>query len=222
MSYWRRMKGVSRLAEVQKMSNPLQLYFEKSSWKPARQRTQPLYPATPKTGFTLLELILFSLILGIAFTLFLNSGITLRWELESRARNWKPSKSDLLQPPMALFVPSMDISGTWSRGLHSGSSLTIREQESGVYTVWLSTGGCLGHCSLKRKGSFSHGVLTLDRPLAEYDPGVHDRIYALRVGGNDCLLGSGDVKFLLKELKGVADGTSDGAHLAFVFERVAD
>jgi hypothetical protein len=108
---------------------------------------------------------------------------------ESKLVHWKPDAHSETAPLPEIRRPEMSLDGTWrvSRGM-DGTTLWVRMLPSGSCVVTFQTGGCLGHWTLKRTGQILNGIMTLDRPVAEYLPLTYRRLYAVRVGGTDYLV----------------------------------
>jgi hypothetical protein len=109
--------------------------------------------------------------------------------VEEDLRKWKPTKTDRAAPPSSLLKPSMDISGTWrvSRGFYH-STLWIRRLGSSSYAVSFKSDGCMSGWSLKRTGTFSNGIVVLDRPVKDYPSSTYARLFAVRLKGVDYLV----------------------------------
>ncbi|MSR59558.1 MAG: prepilin-type N-terminal cleavage/methylation domain-containing protein [Planctomycetaceae bacterium] len=143
-----------------------------------------------RNAFTLIELMLCLVILAILWSiLFTDRPAQTHQEIEKGIQNWKPSDHPIVQPNAEWIHPDMDIVGNWSvRRRLDSSALAIEKLDSGEYRVKFKTSGCLGGYDSERIGECRDGVLSLDKPLAEYFPGTYQKLYAVRVDESDCLL----------------------------------
>lgn len=108
---------------------------------------------------------------------------------ETELDGWKPTCDEPYEPVEGIRQRDMDIVGSWAvrRGM-DGSSLTIKRNGERGYIVSFSTSGCLDRWRLARHGEYRDGVLRLNRPVRDYFPLTYDRLYAIRIEGQDRLL----------------------------------
>jgi len=139
---------------------------------------------------TLTEWLVIAAVAGMLGALFLpDSATTARWEIERRARTWRPTSADRKQPDPSIMATDIDILGEWEVDRHrSGSSLTVTRASSPTFAVHFSTWGCVGQCEFDRTGRLRNGILKLDQPVAEYSRGAYDTLYSVRVNGEELLL----------------------------------
>ena len=126
--------------------------------------------------------------------------------VEEDLDHWKPKGDALREPASAIRSPEVDILGEWTvhRGLDL-STLSITPSDRADYQVEFATSGCLFHYRLHRTGTYSNGVLTLNRPVEEYFPLTYQKLYAVRIAGQEWLLPAAAIPELEKGLS--ADGT---------------
>ncbi len=119
-----------------------------------------------------------------------------RWEqslrmsptVEKELENLQVDHEDLSSVVREILSPTIDISGSWTTHFgYSGSTLEISGSKTNGYFVHFQTGGCIGDWDLKRSGTYSNGVLRLNKAVQDYDhhpdyPAIYDTIYAVSVG----------------------------------------
>ena len=141
--------------------------------------------------------------------------------VEERLESWTPDSENEQQPLPEIRHKSMDIEGEWfvSRGL-DGSALSIKQNGDDQFRIVFSTHGCLASYQLIRTGTFSDGVLTLNRPVDEYFPLTYKKLYAVRVGKEEFLLPSAAVEDFQSELSPDSEEVTDFIAKSFyVFKR---
>ena len=88
--------------------------------------------------------------------------------MESDLARWKPDHEDLGPIVGTMLQPKAEIAGKWTTGTFMArSSLAIRKEKSGEYSVSLSTAGCLGAWDLQREGTLARGVIRLNKPVED-------------------------------------------------------
>ena len=108
---------------------------------------------------------------------------------ESELNNWKPGPEQDRKPRPSNRDSSISLEGDWqSGGLLETTTLNIKRKDSSNYAVEYYTTGCLSRWKLSRTATYSDGVLKFDRPVQEYVSRTYDRLYAIRIAGEECLI----------------------------------
>jgi hypothetical protein len=138
--------------------------------------------------------------------LFPDSATTTRWNLEKRARNFKPTFIDKLTSE-SMVVPDARVVGSWTcRHRLNRSTFTFSKRNDGQLDVEFVTSGCLGGCNLSRIASMDGGVIQLNLAVAEYVPRTYDRLYVIRLDGTEYLLPAHALSDFERQLDTGSDG----------------
>ena len=93
--------------------------------------------------------------------------------------------------------------------------MTIQRRDEVSYRVEFFTSGCLRRWALERTATYWDGVLTLNRPVREYASKTYDRLYAVRINGEECLLPACSVGQIQNELDGDGEPVFDTIGVRF-------
>lgn len=124
--------------------------------------------------------------------------------IEAELDSWEQPCQDTYVPSKSALDPETDIVGEWStETLFEGAFLTVtRTGQAGDYCVRFGTYGCTDGWELQRSGKYSSGCLRLNRAVRENPWATYDRLYAVRIAGEERLLASGcsdDIDRLLRD-----------------------
>lgn len=123
--------------------------------------------------------------------------------LEKRLAEWTPQPYDRDVPMAAIRDPQIDVEGHWfADSTYTVSKMRISMLPSEHYAVELSTRGCLSNWELKRTAVFYDGILFLDKPVQDYGLDTFDRLFAVRLDGQACLLPPRLIGLVQHELDG--------------------
>jgi hypothetical protein len=115
---------------------------------------------------------------------------------EEELAKWKPGPENRHTPRASLRDPGAPVGGLWTRG-GGFESTTLYVEWTGRPTcagsrpcrIYFYSGGCGGCWSLRRTGLYSaDGTLSLDRPVEDYSSPAYQRLFAMRVAGQSCLV----------------------------------
>lgn len=108
---------------------------------------------------------------------------------ESELINWKSGPDQDRKPRKSLRDCTISIEGDWLRGGHlETTTLDIKRIGPSNYSIEFYTTGCLSRWKLSRTATYSDGVVKFDRPVQEYVSRTYDRLYAIRIAGEECLI----------------------------------
>lgn len=137
---------------------------------------------------------------------------------------WQPDHEVLTPIVKDIIQLGLDIEGDWvTRGNMEGSALTIQKKKPHTYSIHFSTGGCLDDWSSRRRGTYSDGILRLNRPVTQYlGYRKYDTLYTVKVKGFDYLISQASMRFLVEHYS--KDGVVDWPEqiMGSAFHRVVD
>jgi hypothetical protein len=137
---------------------------------------------------TIAEVLVIVAVVGILASLFLpavNSGIQINEE-DLELDKWKPGPEHDVLPHNTVGVQDMDVTGQWTYRWRP--TFGIDPRTDGGYSVKFVSNHRCTHCELQRTATYEQGVLTLDRPVKEIAGPTYQKLYTVRIDGEDCLL----------------------------------
>lgn len=164
---------------------------------------------------SLADLVIAVSLVGLLAAAFLpDTATSMRWKLERRARDWKPSTFSGLADE-SLLALDIDLAGEWiNEHRLTRSSFMFTKRSPQQYDAEFATSGCLGGCRFHRMAYMKNGVVTLNEAVTEYMPRTYDTLYPIRIGERAYLVPADGVR----EFEGkLASGSGDWRW--HVFER---
>jgi hypothetical protein len=153
--------------------------------EPTQSRPSFLKALRPKT---IAEVLVIVAVVGILASLLLpavNSGIQINEE-DLELDKWKPGPEHDVLPHNTVGVQDMDVTGKWTYRWRT--VFEIDSRADGGYTVKFVSSHRCTHCELQRTATYDQGVLTLDRPVKEVPGPAYQKLYTVRIDGEDFLL----------------------------------
>jgi hypothetical protein len=152
---------------------------------PPRRHLSFLKALRPKRVVEVLVIVFVIVILVSLLLPGVDSGIQLSEE-DLELDKWKPGPEHDVPPHDTVWVEDMDVTGQWTYRFRT--IFWIDPGTDDDYTVKFVSYHRCTHCELGRTATYDHGVLTLDRPVKEVPGPAYQKLYTVRIDGEDCLL----------------------------------